>query len=51
MKKKFHINAKKAFLDYKIELSGEIGITGKNKKDKSNQLDYSKDEYTHLGRS
>ena len=51
MNKKFHINAKKAFMDYKVEISGETGIVGNRKKKRTDRLDYSKDEYTHLGRS
>jgi len=51
MNKKVHMNAKKAFMDYKLEISGEIGVVDQRKKEVSPQMDFSKEEYTHLGRS
>ena len=38
-------------MDYKLELSGEIGLVGSNLPNKKHDKDYSKDEYAHLGRS
>lgn len=49
MKKKLDKNAKKAFMDYKLEMSKEIGAI-KDKTKKTHKLD-TESKYNHLGRS
>ncbi len=51
MKKMINQNAKKALMDYKLEISKELGVDNSSKSNKAKKKNYSEKDFNNLGRS